>query len=149
MKCKSIYPNGDVAWELSQHSGIIEQTGDLGVIELGKDFNFNVKRVFFLSNIAKNEERGFHSHKELKQLILCLNGSFTITLDVGSQRDEIKMRADNNYLFLDGRVWREMRGFSEDAVMLVLCDREYRFDKVVRDYGKFKKNLISMSYVKI
>jgi hypothetical protein len=142
MKSKSIYPNGDVAWELSQHNCIIEQTGDLGVIELGKDFNFNVKRVFFLRNIAENEERGFHSHKELKQLILCLNGSFTIMLDDGSRCEEIKMRADNNCLFLDGRVWREMKDFSKDAVMLVLCDREYRFDITVRDYDEFKKDLI-------
>lgn len=138
-----------MAWELRKHSYINEKTGNLGVIELGKDFNFNIKRVFFLSNIPINIERGFHSHKELKQLVLCLNGSLTITLDDGLDRNEIKMKADNSYLFIDGKVWREMKDFSDDAVMLVLCDREYFNDEVIREYEDFKKNLISTSYVNI
>ena len=32
-----------------------------------------------------------------------------------------------------------MRDFSTDAVMLVICDRKYENDEVIRDYIDFKK----------
>ena len=34
-----------------------------------------------------------------------------------------------------------MKFFSSDCVVIVLCDREYRFDEVVRDYDVFIENI--------
>ena len=148
-KYSSTFVNGDTAWEFCNFPILRDITSELGVVELAKEFDFNVKRVFFLRHVVSGEERGFHSHKKLKQLIICLNGSFIIKLDSGKSVEEVLMKADDTCLYLDGRVWREMKSFSEDAVMLVLCDREYRFDEVVRDYDKFKENLKTVNHVKI
>ena len=119
----------------------MEESGLLSVVEYGQEFEFIVKRCFFIRDVVKGSTRGSHSHKELKQLILCLNGSFTIHLDNGAKKQSIIMKADNLCLFVDGRVWREMADFSDNAVMAVLCDREYRFDEVIRDYSQFKKGI--------
>ena len=135
------FENGSLAWELRKFPVISDGTGELGVVELAKEFDFNVKRVFFLRNVECGEERGFHSHKELRQLIFCLTGSFVIKLDNGKEVEEILMKANETSLFLDGRVWREMHSFTENTVMMVLCDREYRFDEVIRNYDKFKQNI--------
>jgi len=135
------FQNGEIAWELKEYPLVKESTGELGVLEYMNDFNFLVKRIFFLKNIEINSIRGKHSHKELKQLIVCLNGSFELEVDSGQRKKRFFMNDRNYALFLDGKIWRAMKKFSDDAVMLVLCDREYRYDKVIRNYNDFLANL--------
>ncbi len=142
---KSIFfSNGETAWEIKRYPNVVDESGCLGVIELGEQLDFSIKRIFFLRDIKDGAVRGLHAHKELKQIIVCIKGSFVLTLNNGDIKESISMVADNRCVFVDGRVWREMKGFSEDAVMLVLCDREYRFDEVIRDYAVFEKNIKSM-----
>ena len=138
---KSSYNNGELAWDIRNFRLVKDETGELGVAEIQKEFDFLIKRIFFLRRIGQNDVRGFHSHGDLKQLIICLSGSFIIKLDQGIKKTEIKMTANNNCLYLDGKVWREMHSFSNDSLVLVLCDREYENDDVIRDYDKFLENL--------
>ena len=147
MCAKAKYRNGDTAWREVGYSTIVEETGELGVIEYGKELDFLIKRVFYLRGINSNATRGMHSHKDLKQLIVCLNGEFTIELDNGCEKYTERMTADDHSLYVDGKVWRKMDDFSEDAVVMVLCDREYRFDEVIRDYSVFLKNLEDVNNV--
>ena len=133
--------NGQIAWKPVNYPRIEDPSGVLSVIELNKEIDFPVKRVFFLSNIRTNEERGFHAHNSLKQLIVCVSGSYTIKLDCGHEKQSIIMTSSSPALFLEGQVWREMSEFSDNAVMMVLCDREYQYDTVVRDYSLFLSNL--------
>lgn len=141
MTLRSLYKNGDLAWEIRKFQIIKDKTGELGVAEVGKEFNFLVKRIFFLRGVGSNDHRGFHSHKDLKQLIICLSGSFIIKLDNGIKKIETRMTANNNCLYVDGKVWREMYSFSEDAIVLVLCDRDYTKDLVITNYDNFLNNL--------
>lgn len=135
------FKNGNIAWELRHYSIIKEENGELGVLEYVKEFDFLVKRIFFLRNIDSKSTRGGHAHKELKQIIICLSGLFEITLDNGPKKKVFKMNETNNCLYVDGKVWRDMKNFSNNAVMLVLCDREYKYDEVVRSYDDFLMNL--------
>lgn len=135
------YKNGMLAWQINEYSNVVDTTGSLSVLEYGKEIDFLVKRVFFLRNIAKETVRGLHSHKDLKQILVCLHGELTIELDTGIDKQCIQLNTEANSLYLDGRVWRTMSNFSEHTVLMVLCDREYRYDEVVRDYEQFKKNL--------
>jgi dTDP-4-dehydrorhamnose 3,5-epimerase-like enzyme len=141
MKSNVNYKNGQLAWRFIEYPSIKEPGGLLGVIEYGKEIDFTIKRVFFLRNIEIEVSRGFHAHNELKQFIFCANGSFVIELDNGDKKYSYELTQDSPGLWVDGKVWREMHSFSSDSVMMVLCDREYRFDTVVRDYADFKKNL--------
>lgn len=145
----STFTNSELAWQFSTFPVVEDESGMLGVVEFAKEFDFNVKRVFFLRKIASGEQRGFHSHKDLKQLVICLSGSFVIKLDNGKEVEEVLMKADNACLYLDGRVWREMHSFSANAVMVVLCDREYQFDEVIRNYDEFKENIKALTDVRV
>lgn len=135
------FSNGEESWRVVPYETVFEDTGELGVLEYGKEIDFLVKRVFYLRGIKENAIRGRHSHKELKQLIVCLNGEFTIELDNGREKYITKMRPGKTCLYIDGRVWREMKEFTKETVVMVLCDREYRFDEVVRERPLFLKNL--------
>lgn len=137
----SRYANGEISWSFKDVSTIAEETGELGVLEFGKELDFIVKRVFYVRCVKNKAIRGLHSHKELKQLIVCVNGEFTIELDNGCEKYTKRMISGKECLYLDGKVWRIMKDFTEDAVAMVLCDREYKYDEVVRDYSIFLKNL--------
>ena len=135
------FRNGEISWKLEEYPLFKENTGQLGVLEYMKNFTFLVKRIFFLRKIELNALRGEHSHKELQQVIVCLHGSFELEVNNGLKKQIFYKNESNKVLYLDGKVWRTMKKFSNDAVMLVLCDREYRYDEVVRNYDMFLNNL--------
>lgn len=144
---KACYANNEIAWELINHSVVRESTGELGVLEFGKELDFDIKRVFYLRGIEKGAVRGEHSHLDLKQVVVCLNGEFTMRLDNGQTSWSHTMKPNGEALFLDGKVWRVMDDFKENTVLMVLCDREYKYDQVVRDRSEFLKNLIGVNRV--
>ena len=69
------FSNGEIAWELRRYPIYSDVSGELGVFEFAKDFDFNAKRIFFYATLS-GQGRGFHAHKNLKQLVVCLKGSF-------------------------------------------------------------------------
>lgn len=143
MQKKVLFNNGELAWETRAFSVTTDTTGSLGAVETGRDIGFNVNRVFFLRDIDSAAVRGMHSHAELKQLIICLSGSFEITLDCLKEKETFRMTSNDISLYLDGRVWRTMTKFSHDAIVLVLCDKEYELDHVVRNYDEFKNFMLA------
>jgi hypothetical protein len=128
-------------WEFIDIDKIVDPRGSIRIAELGKHFDFDTKRIYVLSNIVEDEMRGDHAHAELKQLLLCIAGSFDIELDDGNNKIIMNMTEDSSGILLDGMVWRTMTNFSKDAVMLALCDRIYSDDEVIRDYEMFKNIL--------
>lgn len=42
-------------------------------------------------------------------------------------------------LLIEGFVWREMKEFSKDAVLLVVASEHYDESDYIRDYEEFKK----------
>ena len=124
-------------WSLIPIDHIKDARGSLAVAEFGKHFDFRVERIFYLSNIGRNEERGDHAHEDLNQFILCVAGSFDIELDNGTLKNTYTMSNNGHGLFVEGLVWRTMTNFTNDAVMAVLCDRVYSDDIVIRDYNIF------------
>ena len=66
--------------------------GNLVIGEVKKNVPFIIKRFYFINNLFNRKStRGLHAHKKLEQIIFCINGSFTLTLDDGSNRQKIKM----------------------------------------------------------
>ena len=94
MQKKVLFNNGELAWEMRKFPVSTNITGSLGVIERESDIGFDVNRVFFLKDVNSAAERGMHSHAELKQLILCLSGSFEITLDCLKEKETFTMTSN-------------------------------------------------------
>ncbi len=117
-----------------------EETGTLSVLEYGKHIPFAVKRVFWVDNVPSDLiARGGHAHAELQQVIFCSNGTCKIDLEsVSGAKETVSLMSTGPALYLDGPVWRTMRNFSADCSLIVLCDREYHLDQVIRDYQEFR-----------
>ena len=131
------FSEAEIAWRFIPVKENVDDDGILGVSEFLNGFDFSVKRFFYLRNVKSNARRGFHAHESLKQILYCLQGSMDISLDTGSVQKTITLHQGGPALFLNGKVWREMENFEEGTVVLVLCDREYRFDNVIRNRDEF------------
>lgn len=129
--------NSIISWQPVDLVHIQDERGFISIAEKGQQFDFDVKRIFFLSGVALGQERGHHAHEELQQIIFATSGSFTIELDDGSERTSFQLASGGQGVFVNGPVWRVMKDFSPDAVLMVLCDRVYADDKVIRSYDEF------------
>jgi hypothetical protein len=113
----------------------VEASGTLGVLEVGKHLPFEVRRVFWVFGVpGRTVTRGNHAHKELHQVMFCAAGTCVLDLvGVSGVRESVKLEAGEDALFVDGPVWRTMRDFTADCSLVVLCDREYWRDEVLRE----------------
>ena len=113
------------------------ESGELVVLEALRDIPFEVKRVYYIFNVVEDVKRGFHAHKKLNQVLVCVHGSCKVTLDDGSDRTDITLNDPTLGLFVGSLVWREMYDFSSDAVLLVLASEYYDESDYIFSYEEF------------
>jgi len=82
--------------------------------------------------------RGFHAHKKLEQILVCIHGSCKICLDNGlGEKKVIPLEKPYEGLYVSNDMWREMFDFSPDAVLMVLASELYDEEDYIRDYDAF------------
>ena len=98
---------------------------------------FDIARVYYVFATAVGIDRGFHAHHALRQLAIAVSGSCTMFLDDGRETREVRLDRPDLGLVIGPMVWREMRDFSADCVLLVLADAKYDEADYIRDYDMF------------
>lgn len=121
---------------LQQHG---DNRGTLVAIESLREIPFQVNRVYYLFNTVSNESRGFHAHKNLEQLLVCLSGSCDLKVENHDGETLYKLDSPTEAIYLKNLVWREMHNFSKDCVLLVLASDVYSDKDYIRDYNEFKR----------
>lgn len=116
-----------------------DHRGSLISLEANKNIPFEVKRVYYIFATKPGVARGFHAHKALKQVAVCVSGKCRMLLDSGNEKTEIWLDSPTKGVLIEGMVWREMHDFSEDCVMLVLASEHYDEADYIRDYDDFIK----------
>jgi dTDP-4-dehydrorhamnose 3,5-epimerase-like enzyme len=118
-----------------------DNRGSLIALEENHNVPFDVKRVYYIFGTKENVRRGFHAHKNLKQLAICVSGSCTFLLDDGNQKEHINLTTPTQGLLIEGLIWREMYDFTPDCVLIVLADAYYDESDYIRDYNTFLKEV--------
>ena len=113
--------------------------GQLVAIEEILDAPFEFKRVYFMYDTKNGVRRGYHAHRELKQILFCVHGNCKIHVDDGEKTCEYLLNKPYEGLFIEGLIWREMYDFSKDAVLMVIASDFYNENDYIRDYDKFKE----------
>ena len=116
-----------------------DDRGQLVAIEALKDLPFEVKRVYYIYDTLSGVRRGFHAHKNLQQILVCVHGSCKIHLDNGFDTAEVVLDKPNEGHYISNDMWREMYDFSEGAVLLVLASEYYDEADYIRNYDEFIK----------
>ena len=121
-----------------QFNTIDIEKGKLSIIENNKELIVDIKRVYYLYDVPSGESRGGHAHKELQQIIIAVNGSFSLKLSDGSNSKSVLLNKPNEGLVIVPGIWRELSDFSGGAVCLVLASEVYNEEDYIRDYQEFK-----------
>lgn len=115
-----------------------ERDGNLVILESLKDIPFEVKRLYYITNLENTVSvRGKHAHRQLEQVIFCIQGSFTLGLDDGTSKQKILMNQVNVGIRLGKMLWHTMEDFSNGCVLLVVASDYYNESDYIRDYDEF------------
>ena len=116
-----------------------DERGSLVAIGGIKDVPFDIKRVYYIFGTEQGVSRGFHAHKELKQVAVCITGSCRMLLDNGEKKESVLLDSATKGVLIDTMIWHEIHEFSDDCVLLVLASDHYDESDYIRHYEEFKK----------
>lgn len=116
----------------------VSNFGNLVPIEATDDIPFLVNRVYYIYGVPNDMKRGFHSHINLQQVLICVHGSVKILTKTPFEEKITNLDSPLKGLYIGPMIWREMYDFSEDAVLLVLASEHYTETDYIRDYSKFE-----------
>lgn len=116
---------------------INDPRGNLSFVEGQNHIPFDIKRVYYLYDVPGGASRAAHGHRQLKQLMIAMSGSFDVTLDDGYEKKRFHMNRSYYGLYVPPMIWRDLDNFSSGAVCLVLASDVYDESDYYRDYDGF------------
>ena len=116
--------------------------GDLTPIEEMVDVPFDIKRIYYITKVPQGIERGFHAHRKLHQVLICLNGSVRVKVKNPKEESEFILDDSSVGLYIGPYVWRQMCDFSEGAVLLVLASDYYYESDYIRNIDFYMQEAV-------
>ena len=90
---------------------IRDRRGNLTFVEGAVHAPFDIRRVYYLYDVPGGESRAGHAHREVRQLLIAVAGSFDVILDDGRTREVVTLNRSYIGLYIPRLVWREIREF--------------------------------------
>lgn len=112
---------------------ITDKYGHLTPIEERIDVPFDIKRIYYISNVQKGVTRGYHAHRRLHQVLICVKGSVKVKVVTPKEEEVFELNDQTEGLYLGPYTWREMFDFTEDAVLLVLASEYHDESDYIRN----------------
>lgn len=123
-------------YEFKYHS---DNYGKLIALEENKEVPFEIKRVYYIYDVEDDVRRGFHSHKNLEQILICVHGNVKILLKTPTEEKVILLDDPSKGLYIGPNIWREMYDFNDGAVLMVLASDYYDKNDYIRDYNEYEE----------
>lgn len=111
--------------------------GELSFFEGTHDIPFDIKRIYYISKVPEGVRRGFHAHKELKQLLFCPYGRIQLVLENKNGREEIELSDPSVGVIIEECTWREMLWLQKESVLCVAASDFYKTEDYIRNYDEF------------
>lgn len=115
----------------------VDDLGSLSIVEKDDPFPFPIRRVYYIHGVKPDAVRGSHAHKDLRQLIVAISGSFIVALDDGEKVTDWHLDSPTQGLVVPPGYWRTLRSFTPGAAALVFASDEYDEADYIRDYDEF------------
>lgn len=120
-----------------------DSRGKLIAVESNRDIPFEIKRVYWIYDTLPNEERGHHSHTDMEQIVVCMDGSCVFELDDGKSKINITLNRPDLGLYIGKNIWRVMKDFSYGCKLMVLASDYYDEKEYIRNYDEFMAGVVS------
>lgn len=111
-------------------------------LELKDYLDFEVKRVYMLSNPIGPKATGNHAHREQEdELFIQLQGSCTISVDDGSGMEDVVLTGPSTAIYVPHMVWHGFNHMSDDSIIFALTSTNYDASRAdyIEDYAEFQK----------
>jgi len=122
---------------------ISDPRGNLSFIESNNHVPFEIKRIFYLYDVPTAESRGAHAHRILQQFIICLAGSFDVSIDDGVEKSTIHLNRPWTGLYLPPMIWAAEENFDPGSICLVLASELFNESDYYRDYDEFLQEIMN------
>lgn len=118
-------------------------SGELSYFEGLNDIPFEIKRIYYISKVPEGTRRGFHAHKNLKQVLFCPYGRIQLVLENKEGREEIELTDPSLGIIIEKPTWREMLWLQKDSVLCVAASDYYDVGDYIRDYDEFRSTYVN------
>ncbi|NQV81672.1 MAG: FdtA/QdtA family cupin domain-containing protein [Alphaproteobacteria bacterium] len=121
---------------------IKDARGTLTVAQGLADLPFEIRRVFYLTDLRPDQPRGGHAHRETHQAIFCLSGSVELQTKGREQIDDQSWILDepSTGIYLPPMTWVDFRATSPTALCIVFASTVYSEDDYVHDSDQLRPN---------
>lgn len=127
--------------ELIELPKISDPRGNLSFVEQNQHIPFEIRRIYYLYDIPGGSERGSHAHKNLKQLMIAISGSFDIRLNDGNDSKNFHLNRPYLGLYIPPMLWRSLDNFSSGSVCMVIASDLYDEDDYLRNYTNYLNHI--------
>ena len=118
-------------------NSITDPRGSISIIDLKKNFPFEVKRCFWIFDVPHKSIRGEHAHYTCHQFLICLSGQMDLFLDNGQMQETIKLNSKHKSAYIPPLTWSAQSNFSNNSILLVFASEKYDPDEYIRSYSEF------------
>ncbi len=137
---RSIAPNSFLKeYSVADCSVIKLSASGENIISTNENIPFDMKRIFYISDIPVGEKRGMHAHKFCHEILIAANGSFDVELDDGINKKTVTLDNPAYGLHIPPGIWAVEKEYSQDVVCLVLASDKYDADNYIHTYSDFIK----------
>ena len=116
---------------------IRDARGNLTFAQDNDQVPFEIHRAFWVYDVPAGSERGGHSHKTLKECVIALGGSFTVTLNDGKETQRFLLNRPFRGLYIPPGYWSVIDDFAAGSVYLTLASQPFSEEDYIRDFDSF------------
>lgn len=115
--------------------------GSLSFFEKEKEIDFDIKRIYYIYDFCEENRRGFHAHKELKQVMWCPSGIIKIDFTDGKIWKNYILDDPTKILIIKEGYWREFVSLKENSILCVAASDTYSEKDYIRNYSEYLKHM--------
>lgn len=124
-------------------NSVAEIDGKLTFWESEKDIPFDIKRIFYIQNVPTGCVRANHASSNSDFLLIAIVGEISVTLENNKGKEIYLLNNSSEGLLVPRMTWMKTHDFSENAILLVVSDKEYKDTNYISDYNMFVENINS------
>lgn len=119
-----------------------DDRGDLSFLHGNEHVPFAIERLFYFYHVPSEKTRGGHAHKQLKQFMIAMHGSFRVDIDDGKNAKTFFLNSPAQGLYIPPMLWVDVSELSQNAVCLVLASHPYDENDYYRKRDEFLKAVL-------
>jgi dTDP-4-dehydrorhamnose 3,5-epimerase-like enzyme len=114
-----------------------DERGVLTAIEMKDYVDWDVKRVYYLTDVTK--PRGGHAVRHEKKMYVCQKGQIKARLHDGEKWHEFSLSGPSDAILMNGMCFRDFYDFSPDAVLMAISSVNYIPTDYIYELDQFIK----------